>query len=303
VKIVIAGGSGFIGEPLARRLATRAEVVVLSRDPERVKAGRGVQWTPGAGGAWERDIADAAVVINLAGENIGAGRWTAARKKRLVNSRLDSTGALVRAMQAWPDPSRRFISASAIGYYGARGDEILDESSPPGDDFLARLTREWESVAHRADGAAHVVVLRFGIVLASDGGALPRMVLPVRLFAGGPLGRGDQWMSWIDRDDLVRMIEWTMDRPEPKAVYNGTAPSPLRNRDFIGILARTLGRPAFMPAPAIALRIALGEMAGPLLLASERVVPANAIGDGFTFLYPELAESLQHVFQTVTARS
>ena len=298
MKIVIAGGSGFIGEPLARRLADRADVVVLSRNPEQVKAGRGVEWNPGAGGAWEREIADASAVINLAGENIGAGRWTAARKKRLVNSRIDSTGALVRAMQAWPDPSRRFISASAIGFYGARGDEILDESSAGGVDFLANLARDWESAAHRADGAARVIILRLGIVLAADGGALPKMVLPVRMFVGGPMGSGDQWMSWIDRDDLLRMIEWTLDRSDPQGVYNVTAPGPVRNRDFIRTLARVLQRPAFMPAPGFALKVVLGQMAGPLLLASERVVPANATAEGFTFAHPELGEALQHVFRS-----
>ena len=298
MKIVIAGGSGFIGEPLARRLADRADVVVLSRNPEQVKAGRGVEWNPGAGGAWEREIADASAVINLAGENIGAGRWTAARKKRLVNSRIDSTGALVRAMQAWPDPSRRFISASAIGFYGARGDEILDEASAGGGDFLANLARDWESAAHRADGAARVIILRLGIVLAADGGALPKMVLPVRMFVGGPMGSGDQWMSWIDRDDLLRMIEWTLDRSDPQGVYNVTAPGPVRNRDFIRTLARVLQRPAFMPAPGFALKVVLGQMAGPLLLASERVVPANATAEGFTFAHPELGEALQHVFRS-----
>jgi uncharacterized protein len=300
MKIVIAGGSGFIGEPLARRLMDRADVVVLSRKLGSVKAGRGVEWNPGAGGAWERELADAGVVINLAGENIGHGRWTAAKKKRLVNSRLDSTGALVRAMQAWPDPSRRFISASAIGYYGERGDEILDEASESGAGFLANLSSDWESAAHRADGAARVIILRFGIVLASDGGALPKMILPVKMFAGGPIGSGDQWMSWIDREDLLRMIEWTLDRQEPHAVYNVTAPAPVRNRDFIRALARLFHRPAFMPAPGFALKMILGEMAGPLLLASERVVPANALADGFMFLRPELGEALHHVFETVT---
>jgi uncharacterized protein (TIGR01777 family) len=300
MKIVIAGGSGFIGEPLARRLMGRADVVVLSRRPGHVKAGRGVEWNPGAGGAWEREIADADVVINLAGENIGAGRWTSSKKKRLVNSRLDSTGALVRAMQAWPDPSRRFLSASAIGFYGDRGDAVLDEASPGGEDFLAHLTRDWESVAHRADGAARVIILRFGVVLAAEGGALPMMALPVRMFVGGPIGSGDQWVSWVDRDDLLRMIEWALDRPDPRLVYNVTAPAPARNRDFIRTLARALHRPAFMPAPGFALKLALGEMAGSLLLAGQRVLPANATADGFTFLHPQLDEALQHVFETVT---
>jgi uncharacterized protein (TIGR01777 family) len=300
MKIVIAGGSGFIGEPLVRRLVGRADVVVLSRKPERVKAGRGVEWNPGAGGAWEREIADADVVINLAGENIGAGRWTSTKKKRLVNSRLDSTGALVRAMQAWPDPSRRFISASAIGFYGDRGDAVLDEASAVGEGFLAQLTSDWETVAHRADGAARVIILRFGVVLAADGGALPMMTLPVRMFVGGRIGDGNQWVSWIEREDLLRMIEWTLDQPDPRPVYNVTAPAPERNRDFIRTLARVLHRPAFIPAPGFALKIALGEMAGPLLLASQRVLPANATAQGFTFLHPDLSKALQHVFATVT---
>ena len=265
MRIVVTGGTGFIGEPLVRRLVSRGhDVAVITRDPAKVRAGRPLSWKQTG------EVASADVVINLAGENVGGGRWTEARKRRIMESRAGATNALVEAVNSRPDPNRTFISASAIGYYGLRGDETLDETASSGGGFLAEVVRRWEELAHRAEGAARLVILRFGVVLGRNGGAMGKMLLPFRLGLGGPLGSGQQWMSWVDREDVLRMIEWAIDQPSARGVYNVTAPNPARNRDFTRALGRALHRPAFMAAPAFALRLALGEMADEMLLGGQR---------------------------------
>jgi len=289
MKIVVAGGTGFIGEPLVRRLLARGDdVAVLTRNPAKVRAGRPLSWDRAG------DAASADVVINLAGENVGGGRWTESRKKRIVESRVGATSALVEAVNGRPDAGRTFINASAIGYYGLRGDETLDETAPAGKGFLAEVVKRWEELARRAEGAARVVILRFGVVLGADGGALGKMLLPFRLGVGGPIGSGRQWMSWVDREDVLRMIEWAIDHQSAGGIYNVTAPNPVTNRDFARALGRALHRPAFMPAPAFALRLAFGEMAGEILLGGQRVVPARATAEGFSFAYPQLEGALKH---------
>jgi uncharacterized protein len=295
-KIVIAGGSGFIGEPLVRRLVARGdEVAVLTRNPSKVHAGSALAWDPAVEGSWMDDVAAADVVINLAGENVGGGRWTDARKKRVIESRVHATTALVNAMRREPGRSRTFISASAIGFYGDRGDEPIDERSAAGTGFLTDVTKRWEELAREAEPLARVVILRFGIVLAANGGALAKLLLPFRLGAGGPMGSGNQWMSWIDRDDVLRMIEWSIDRETTHGIYNATAPNPATNRDFARTLGHVLHRPAFMPTPGFALRLALGSgMANEMLLSGQRVLPARATKEGFPFAHPELEEALGH---------
>lgn len=295
-KIVVAGGSGFIGEPLVRRLLSRGDdVAVLTRNPSKVHVVRALVWDPSAQGKWSDDVASADVVINLAGENVGGGRWTESRKKRIIDSRVSATTALVDAMRRAPSKSRTFISASAIGFYGVRGDETLDERASAGSGFLAEVTRRWEELARGAEPFARVVILRFGIVLAANGGALGKLLLPFKLGAGGPMGSGNQWMSWIDRDDVLRMIEWSIDREAARGIYNVTAPNPATNRDFARALGHTLHRPSFMPTPAFALRLALGSgMANEMLLGGQRVIPARAIEEGFAFEHPELGEALAH---------
>jgi uncharacterized protein (TIGR01777 family) len=295
-KIVVAGGSGFIGEPLVRRLLARGDdVEVLTRNPSKVHAGRALLWNPVSEGSWMDVVADADVVINLAGENVGGGRWTEARKKRVIASRVDATTALVNAMRRQPGQARTFISASAIGFYGDRGDERIDEQSPAGTGFLTEVTKRWEELAREAEPFARVVILRFGIVLAANGGALAKLLLPFRLGAGGPMGSGNQWMSWVDREDALRMIEWAIDRENARGIYNTTSPNPATNRDFARTLGHVLHRPAFMPTPAFALRLALGSgMANEMLLSGQRVLPARAIEEGFVFSHPELEEALTH---------
>ncbi len=292
MKIVISGGSGFIGEPLAKRRIARGDnVVVLSRNPAKVRAGRPVAWNAISG-----ELPDCEVVINLAGENVGEGRWTEARKQRILNSRIDATRTLVDAMRGAPAKRRTFISASAVGFYGVRGDETLDESASTGSGFLAEVTRRWEETARSAEDLGRAVIFRFGVVLAADGGALKKMILPFRFGAGGPIGGGKQWMSWVDRDDVLRAIEWAIDQPDVRGTYNVTAPAPVTNGDFARALGRALRRPSFLPTPGFALRLIFGDMADEMLLGGQRVVPARAIAEGFTFSYPTLEASLRHIF-------
>lgn len=264
MKIAVAGGTGFIGSALVDRLRGRGDdVLVLER-----------------GQALARDV-----VINLAGENVGR-RWTAERKRRILDSRVRTTNALVDAH------APVLINASAVGFYGPRGDEILDESSSSGAGFLAEVTRQWEAAAHRADAFARVVIFRFGVVLDRRGGALQRMMLPFRFGAGGPIGSGGQWTSWVDREDVLRAIEWAIDNSAVRGTYNITAPEPVRNRDFARALGRAMHRPSMMPTPGFALRLVFGEMADEMLLGGQRVVPARATTEGFSFRYPTLESSL-----------
>lgn len=293
MRIAIAGGTGFIGEPLARRLSRDNDVAILTRNPSRVRAGRGVMWNPPEQDVWADVVAAADVVINLAGENIGQ-RWTNERKARLVASRLDSTSALIEAIKSAPPRKRTFISASAIGYYGSRGDETLDEASSRGSGFLADLVAKWEGAAQPAESVARLVVVRFGVVLDAHGGALAKMLPPFRFGLGGPIGNGRQWMSWIDRDDVIRVIEWAISHDDVSGVYNAAAPEPVRNRDFTRALGRALHRPAIIPVPAFALRLMFGEMASGTVLPSQRVVPARLLAESFTFQYPTIDEALVH---------
>lgn len=296
MNIVVAGGSGFIGEPLVRRLVARGdEVAVLTRSASHVRAGRPLVWDGRTQGAWSDAVADADAVINLAGENVGEGRWTAERKKRLIASRLDATGALVEAMRRAPQRKRVLVNASAVGLYGDRGDETLDESAARGGGFLADVVEQWEAAAREAEPHARLVILRFGVVLAPEGGALGKMLLPFRLGAGGPIGSGEQWMSWVGRDDAVRIILWALDHDTVRGVYNVTAPEPVRNREFARALGKALHRPAFIPAPAFALRAAFGQMADEVLLAGQRVLPRRAEAQGFTFEATGLDELLQRL--------
>ena len=293
MRIAIAGGTGFIGEPLVRRLLSGNDVAVLTRDPSRVHAGRGVAWNPPEQDVWADVVAAADVVINLAGENIGQ-RWTRERKSRMVSSRIDATNALIEAINSAPPRRRTFINASAVGYYGSRGDETLDEASPRGSGFLADLVAKWEEAAQQAESVARLVIIRFGVVLDAHGGALAKMLPPFRFGVGGPIGDGRQWMSWIDRDDVVRMIEWAISHDDVRGIYNAASPEPARNRDFTRALGRALHRPAFMPVPAFALKLLFGEMAEGTVLPSQRALPARALAEGFAFHYPRLGEALAH---------
>lgn len=293
MKIVVSGGTGFLGEPLCRSLLDRGEVLVLSRNPDKVEVGRGVEWHPPEPGEWQKHVYEADVVINLAGDNIGSGRWTRAKKKRIRDSRVEVTRSIVEAFRNGPPRSRRLLNASAVGYYGDRGEMVLDEDSVRGTGYMADLGVEWEQTAREAEDVAAVTIMRFGVAIGEGGGALGTMVPIFKLGLGGRLGSGQQWMSWIDRVDLIRMINWLIDDDSRTGVYNVTSPEPVRNRELTKALGDALGRPTIIPAPSFALRLAMGEMADEMLLASQRVIPARATNEGFEFRFPEIRSSMR----------
>lgn len=294
---LITGGTGFIGLELARRLRGDGHAVtVLTRDPERA---RGL--LPGGTQAIDdlSPLTGVDAVVNLAGENLGAQRWNAARKRAFRASRLGITQRLNAWIAALPRRPWALVSGSAIGYYGPRGDETITEDSAPGDDFSATLCRDWEAEARQAEALGlRVCTLRTGIVLgpanAASGGALAQMLPAFKLGAGGPMGSGRQWMSWVHRDDLVDLIRWLLATGGARGAYNGTAPAPARNAEFARALGRALHRPARLPMPAFALRAIVGEMAE-LLLTGQRVLPQRALDQGFAFRYPALDAALADV--------
>jgi uncharacterized protein (TIGR01777 family) len=301
MRTIIAGGSGFLGRALADTLAAAGHYVqILTRQPASPGGGPArtherITWTPDgtANGPWASACSGADVIVNLAGESIAAGRWTPDRKARLRDSRVLPTRSLAQAIARAAQPPAALVSASAIGYYGDRGGETLTEDSAPGQDFLAALSMEWEREALAAEATGtRVVLLRTGIVLDPREGALAKMVPPFRLFAGGPFGSGRQYTSWIHRDDWVSLAKWAIETPAARGPLNLTAPNPVTNADFARALGRALHRPAFIPAPGLALKLILGEMAGPLLLESQRVLPAQALAGGFRFAHPDLDEAL-----------
>ena len=293
MHILITGGTGLIGAALCRDLLAHGQrVSVLTRNAGRAKA----RFPSGVGVFEQLDAAGQAdAVVNLAGENLSAGRWTARRKREFVDSRIGMTQRLVAWMAAQPQRPRVLVSGSAIGWYGPRDDQMLGEDAAPGDDFSARLCRMWEEEAGKAEAlGVRVCCIRTGIVLAAEDGALRQMLLPFRLGLGGPMGSGRQWMSWIARDDLVALIVWLIDNPEARGAFNGTAPEPVTNAQFAQTLANSLHRPALLRTPAFALRALFGEMAD-LLLSGQRVVPRRALEAGFAFRYPNLPSALSSV--------
>lgn len=299
MKIVIAGGSGFLGRALSERLvADGRQVLVLTRGGGRGRPWEGPRsaatWTPnGTAGDWAAALEGADAVVNLAGTSIGDARWTKSRKAEIIDSRVDATRSLVAAIRRLKRPPSVLVSSSAQGYYGNRGDEELAEDAAASRDFLADVCVRWEAEARKAADNCRVVTLRTGIVLAADGGALPRMVLPFKLFAGGPFGSGRQFMSWIHLDDWAGIARLALTDEHVQGPINLGSPNPVRNREFAAALGRALRRPSWVPAPGFALRVALGEMAQPLLLASTRMVPAAALSCGYRFEHAEVGPALE----------
>jgi uncharacterized protein (TIGR01777 family) len=299
MKILITGATGLVGTALAGALAreghTVCRLVRAESAKEKSAAGFDVAWSPATG-----ELGGAAVgadaVVNLAGASIAGGRWTAKRKELLRASRVDTTRALVGAISKMAARPRVLLSASATGYYGGRRDEILTEESGAGDDFLASVAKEWEAEARKAEALGiRVVLLRFGVILVKHGGALPQMMLPFRFGAGGKLGSGQQWMSWITLEDAIGAIQLALKNENVAGPLNVVAPQPVQNAEFTCVLAKAMHRPAIFPAPAFALRLALGEMADALLLASQRVAPQRLQTLGYSFLHPDLATALASV--------
>jgi uncharacterized protein (TIGR01777 family) len=297
MKIVVAGGTGFIGQPLVRAMVDAGhEVVVLSRHADGGPAGaRVVVWDGRTQGAWSEELRGAGAVVNLAGASIGAGRWTESRKRALRESRLDSTGALVAAVRALDGGVRPrvFVSASGIDYYGDRGDEIVTEESGPGDTFLARLCVEWEAAAREAEAlGVRVVLMRTSVVFGKGADALQRLALPFKLFAGGPLGSGRQWFPWIHLDDTIGLYRHAIEDESVNGPLNLVAPDVRREADIAKAVGRVLGRPSWAPAPAFALRLVLGELAD-LILHGRHAEPRKALAHGYQFKYPRLEEALR----------
>ncbi|UCE52030.1 MAG: TIGR01777 family oxidoreductase [Desulfobacterales bacterium] len=297
MKIFITGGLGFIGSNLSNYLLNQGHQVTavgrpsgqqrITHDKYRYLSADTTQPGP-----WQEALNDIDAVVNLAGKSIFK-RWSKKYKKHIYDSRILTTRNLVEALPV--DKDIIFCSTSAVGYYGNRGDDILDEDQTPGDDFLACLSVDWEKEALRATAKGiRVVVMRFGIILGKNGGALSMLIPAFKSFIGGPIGSGDQWFPWMHLDDLMRAIVFVIEHPEANGPINFCAPKPIRNKDLAKTLGEVLHRPSFMPAPAFMIRLVLGEFGG-VLLGSQRTVPEKLLSFDFKFQYPDIKEALQAI--------
>ncbi len=294
MHVLVTGGTGFIGRALCQQLVRAGhEPCVLTRSPAKAAVEM-----PGVQSIEHLEQAGPIeAVVNLAGEPLADGRWTAQRKQEFRDSRIGTTQRLLQWIEAQPVRPRVLVSGSAIGYYGPRDDAPVNEDAPAGSDFAAQLCRDWEAEALLAQALGlRVCTVRIGVVLGKDGGALAKMLPPFKLGAGGPMGDGRQWMSWVHRQDLVRLILWLLEHEHTQGAYNGTAPNPLRNRDLAHTLGKVLHRPAVLPTPAIALKLMFGEMST-LLLTGQQVVPVRAQAEGFVFEHPELEAALRDLLE------
>jgi uncharacterized protein (TIGR01777 family) len=300
MRIVITGGSGLIGRAVAREMGGAGhEIVVLTRDTS--KAGelppntRAMQWDGRTGAGWSSLLDGGAAIVHLAGEGIAEGRWTDEKKRRIRSSRVDSGHAVLDAIRQAKEAPRALLQGSAVGYYGPCGEELVTEDHPPGRDFLGEVCVEWEASTAEAEGlGVRRALLRTGIVLSPDGGALPKMALPFRMGVGGSLGSGRQWFPWIHIADEVGAIRFLLERDDARGPFNLTAPEPLTNRDFSRALGSALHRPSFAFAPGFALRLALGELADSLL-NGQRAVPRRLLELGYVFRYPEARAALHNL--------
>jgi uncharacterized protein (TIGR01777 family) len=297
MRLVITGGTGFIGTALRARLGEKDHALTILTRAQSSQAGatneKWIAWEPLSGKAPVEAVDGADGIINLAGESIAGKRWTAGQKEKIRASRIATTRALVDAVAGAKVKPKFLINGSAVGYYGPRGEETVTEETGPGSDFLARLCVEWETEAKKiAAYGVRLALLRTGIVLGRGGGALAKMVPPFKFFAGGPLGSGKQWMPWIHLDDEVGLILFALENDSASGPFNATAPNPVTMREFCSTLGRVLGRPSWAPVPAFALRVLLGEMAG-MLLTGQRAIPERAQKSGYKFRYPNLPEALQ----------
>ncbi len=297
MRIFITGANGFVGTNLCRSFVKQGhQVSGLIRGegkqlPEGVSRVIGESTKPGK---WQESVAGHDVLINLAGASIFK-RWDKEYKQLLRDSRLLTTKNLVEAIPKESDPKIVLLSTSAVGYYGSRGDEELDENAPAGDDFLARLAIDWESEAFKArEKGVRVVITRFGIVLGKDGGALEQMAMPFRFFVGGPLGNGRQWFSWIHIEDLIRAAQFVISRPDIAGAVNFTATDPIRNMDLAKAIGTVMHRPSFMPAPAFMIKLLMGEL-GSVILNGQRVLPGVLQSKGFNFAFPDVETALRNV--------
>ncbi len=299
MNILISGGTGLIGGALSVYLSANGhKVAIISRTPQKTPEShepREISWDEL--GDSRNFFGESGVdgIINLAGENLGSGRWTAAKKKRILQSRLSASDKLVNAIRQSGNKPSLFIQSSAIGYYGTDREQQFDESSPAGNDYLAGVAQQWESSSSVVeDFGLRRVVIRTGVVLSTHSGALARLLLPFRLFLGGPLGSGNQWISWIHLDDVVRAIAHVINEPSISGAINLTAPNPVTNAEFGRAIADVIGRPYWLPVPGFALKTILGEMSV-MVLKGQKVIPGKLVETGFEFSYPDLKDALQNL--------
>lgn len=293
MKILIAGASGLVGQELIPYLTKMGhQVKKLVRDSTLLREGEFL-WNPENHQVDLSAFEGCDAVINLAGENISSGRWNESKKKSILSSRINATNTLVNAILQLQKAPKIFINASAIGYYGNRGDEILDEASRPGEDFLAHVCIEWEQAASPLlQKNTRVIYTRFGIILSAKAGALNKMLIPFKLGLGGVMGSGDQYMSWIAIDDVVRIIDHILQTESLEGPLNVVSPNPVTNKTYTKTLGKVLARPTLLPLPAFVARLVFGEMADALLLSSQRVSDKKLKSSGFQFLYPDLEKAL-----------
>lgn len=293
MRVAISGQKGLIGQALANSLGRQNnEVLCLTRNPASANE---VCWEPNRGILQLEQIEQCSAVVHLAGENIADGRWTEAKKQRIRDSRVAGTKNLCLSLAQLKQPPQVLVSASAVGFYGNRGEEVLTEESEPGTGFFPEVCQAWESATRPAEECGiRVVHLRIGVVLSATGGALGKMLLPFRLGLGGRLGSGEQYMSWIALDDLISAIEFVLTESTIVGPVNATSPNPVKNKEFTSKLGSVLHRPTILPVPAFAMRLALGEMADEALLSGARVMPSRLLAQGFRFNYPELEPALSH---------
>ena len=301
MRVMITGATGFIGTALCRALHEDYELIALSRNAEVARRSIGhlakvVRWDARTSDGWDGEADGALAIINLAGENVGSGRWNEARKSRILQSRLDAATAVVDAIKKLHSKPKVVVQASATGYYGSREDEQLDETSTPGKGFLASLCRRVEGFADQIeDLGVRCAVIRTGVVLGRDGGALAKLIMPFRFYLGGYLGSGRQWFPWISLEDAVAAIKFLIESEHLGGVFNLTAPQPVTMKEFCVTLGRILHRPAWLRVPRFVGRLALGEMADEMLLSGQRVLPKRLLAAGFEFKYPDVEKALRAI--------
>ena len=301
MRVVITGATGFIGRALCRELCKDYEVIALSRDTIRAAESigqwaRAVEWDGRTAGSWFKQADGAFAIINLAGENVATGRWNESKKAGILHSRLDSTKAVLDAIKQVETKPSVVIQASAIGWYGPREDERLDENSAPGKGFLANVCRRIESGTEEIEKLGiRSAVIRTGVVLGRDGGAFARLVQPFRFYLGGHLGSGRQWFSWIHLDDEIAAIKFLMENEHLKGAFNLTAPEPVTMKEFCRILGNVMHRPAWLKVPSFAARLAFGEMADEMLLTGQKVLPKRLLNTGFNFQYTNIKQALNDI--------
>jgi uncharacterized protein len=300
MRVIIAGGTGYVGRNLTTQLLEAGyEVVILSRNPganltETQPLLRVVKWDGESSSGWGRLVSGAQIIIHLAGANLGAGRWSLHRKREFILSRVNAGRAIVQALEQAREKPALLIQASGIDYYGVHAEEKIDESWPAGKGFLSDVCEKWENATKIEELGIRRVVYRGAVILGKRSNAFDRLLLPFRFFVGGPLGTGSQWFSWIHLDDQIRALMWVINNPHAEGVYNFCAPQPIQNRELAKVIGKAMKRPAFLAVPAFVIRFLLGEMAV-MVLGGQRAVPARLENEGFVFKYPTIESAVQNL--------